>query len=65
MPSSLTTDILRFDNSRSWTHSKKVFYSVKVMPPESESELPETTPLETEATPTQTDSSPIAPDGHT
>ena len=46
-------DVLKFDNSYSWTRSKEVFYSVKVTPPESE--LPETTPTQTEATPTQTE----------
>ena len=29
-------DVLRFDNSYCWTHSKEVFYSVKVMLPEEE-----------------------------
>ena len=48
----LIIDVLKFDNSYSLIRSKEVFYSVKVMPPESE--LSETTPLETEATPNQT-----------
>ena len=37
--------MLKFDNSYSWTRSKEVFYSVKMVPPESE--LTETTPTET------------------
>lgn len=32
----LTADILKFDNSHSWTHSKEVFYSVKLLPPGAE-----------------------------
>ena len=35
-------DVLKFDNSYSWRHSKEVFYSVKVLPPDSE--LSEVTP---------------------
>lgn len=35
-------DVLKFDNSHCWTHSKEVFYSVKVVPPEEErSPLPQ------------------------
>ena len=49
----LTSDVLKFDNTFSWTRSKEVFYSVKVLPPESE--LSGATPNNTEATPTQTD----------
>ncbi len=45
-------DLLKFDNTYSWTRSKEVFYSVKVVPPETE--LPEITPSQTEATPIQT-----------
>ncbi len=30
----LSSDILKFDNSRSWARSKEVFYSVKVLPPD-------------------------------
>ena len=26
-------DVLRFDNSYSWTRSKEVFYAVKILPP--------------------------------
>ena len=36
-------DVLTFDNSYSWFHSKEVFYCVKVVPPE----LSETTPTQT------------------
>ena len=35
------TDVLKFDNSFSWVRSKEVFYSVKVIPPET----PETIPV--------------------
>ncbi len=34
--------MLKFDNSYSWTKPKEVFYSVKVLPPESEQEDPST-----------------------
>jgi hypothetical protein len=44
--------VLKFENSYSWTRSKEIFYSVKVLPPESE--LSEATPLDAKATPTQT-----------
>ena len=29
----LHVDVLKFDNSYSWTRSKEIFYSVKVLPP--------------------------------
>ena len=45
--------MLKFDNTYSWVHSKEVFYSVKVVPPVSE-----TTPIQTEATPIQTEATP-------
>ena len=48
----LLLDVLKFENSYSWTRSKEIFYSVKVLPPESE--LSEATPLDAKATPTQT-----------
>ena len=41
-------DVLKFDNTYSWTRSKEVLYSVKMLPPESDG----TTPTDTEATPT-------------
>ena len=33
-------DVLKFDNSYSWTRPKEVFYSVKVLPPDTELPLP-------------------------
>ena len=30
----ILTDVLKFDNSYSWTRSKVVFYSIKVAPPD-------------------------------
>ena len=30
----LSSDVLKFDNSHSWTRSKEVYYSVKVLPPD-------------------------------
>lgn len=27
---------MKFDNSHSWTHSKEVFYSIKLLPPDSD-----------------------------
>lgn len=57
----LYVDLLKFDNTYSWVRSKEVFYSVKVVPPESE--LSEATPTKTEATPIQTnDSSSVVQD---
>ena len=41
---SFSLDVLKFDNSYSWTRSKEVFYSVKVLPPNSE--LSEATPTQ-------------------
>lgn len=32
------TDILKFDNSYSWSHPKELFYSVKLLPPGAEIE---------------------------
>ena len=32
------TDILKFDNSYSWSHPKELFYSVKLLPPGTEIE---------------------------
>jgi len=32
--------VLKFDNSYSWTRQKEVFYSVKVLPPDTELPLP-------------------------
>ena len=32
--------MLKFDNSYSWTRPKEVFYSVKVLPPDTELPLP-------------------------
>ena len=32
--------MLKFDNSYSWTRQKEVFYSVKVLPPDTELPLP-------------------------
>ena len=29
-------DVLRFDNTYSWTRSKELFYSVRVLPPDTE-----------------------------
>ena len=43
----LLLDLLKFENSYSWTRSKEIFYSVKVLPPESE--LSEATPTQTAA----------------
>ena len=43
LPSSLlssSADVLKFDNSYSWTRPKEVFYSVKVLPPDTELPLP-------------------------
>jgi len=36
----LSVDVLKFDNSYSWTRQKEVFYSVKVLPPDTELPLP-------------------------
>ena len=33
---SFSVDVLKLDNSHCWTHSKEVFYSVKVILPEEE-----------------------------
>ena len=41
---SLSLDVLKFDNSYSWTRSKEVFYFVKILPPNSE--LSEATPTQ-------------------
>ena len=35
-----SADVLKFDNSYSWTRPKEVFYSVKVLPPDTELPLP-------------------------
>lgn len=40
-------DVLKFDNSYSWIHSKEVYYSVKVLPPNVLCWSHETTPTET------------------
>ena len=37
---SSSADVLKFDNSYSWTRPKEVFYSVKVLPPDTELPLP-------------------------
>ena len=34
------TDVMKFDNSYSWTRSKEVFYSVKLLPPDTELSVP-------------------------
>ena len=39
------TDILKFDNSYSWTRSKEVFYSIKVLPPNVTPEVHSDLPL--------------------
>lgn len=44
----IALDVLKFDNTFSWTRSKKVHYSVKMLPPEGDG----TTPTDEEATPT-------------
>ena len=36
------TDVMKFDNSYSWTRSKEVFYSVKLLPPDTELSVPQT-----------------------
>ena len=36
--------MLKFDNSYSWTRQKEVFYSVKVLPPDTELPLPKLDP---------------------
>jgi len=33
---SLITDVVRFDNTYSWTKAKEVFYSVQLLPPDTE-----------------------------
>ena len=33
---SLVSDVLRFDNTYSWTHSKELYYLVRVMPPDTD-----------------------------
>ena len=40
--SDFSTDVLKFDNSYSWTRAKEVFYSVKIVAPGSESDFSET-----------------------
>ena len=41
-------DVLKFDNSYSWARSKEVFYSVKILPPDTDICSPhETTPPQT------------------
>ncbi|XP_064392019.1 SEC14-like protein 2 isoform X1 [Halichondria panicea] len=40
------TYILKFDNSRSWTRSKEVFYSVKVLPPDTDPQSQATNQME-------------------
>ena len=35
------TDVMKFDNSYSWTRSKEVFYSVKLLPPDTELSVPQ------------------------
>ena len=50
--SSPSSDVLKFDNSYSLIRSKEVFYSVKVMPPDTDiCSSQKTTPTQTEATP--------------
>ena len=56
---SLSSDVLKFDNSYSWTRSKEVFYSVKMMPPDTDiCSSQKTTPTQTEAAPLNPESSP-------
>ena len=43
----LCVDVLKFDNSYSWIHSKEVYYSVKVLPPNELCGSHETTPTQT------------------
>ena len=38
---------MKFDNSYSWTRSKEVFYSVKLLPPDTELNVPQVTTDET------------------
>ena len=40
LPPPSPADVLKFDNSYSWTRPKEVFYSVKVLPPDTELPLP-------------------------
>ena len=39
---------MKFDNSYSWTRSKEVFYSVKLLPPDTELNVPQATVNEAE-----------------
>ena len=32
----VVVDVLRFDNTYSWTRSKELFYTVRVLPPDTE-----------------------------
>ena len=36
----VSTDVLKFDNSYSWTRAKEVLYAVKILPPNSEITVP-------------------------
>ena len=42
-----SSDVLKFDNSRSWTRSKEIYYSVKMLPRDTSGSLP-TSPMSVE-----------------
>ena len=37
----ILADVFKFDNSYSWTRSKEVFYSIQVLPPDVNPDLPD------------------------
>ena len=37
---SFAADVVKFDNSYSWTRSKEVYFSIQVLPPNTEPRLP-------------------------